>query len=361
MFPGLAPYLCATNDLLTRRVTRFPKERALSLPEYLSFPGLQDQVVWASEDATTKVIGAIDWDAGVAVVEPVKDLWEPLQTLLRDSLRPSLDPHKDGPEGCFTPGPILPAKEGEGEVMISLAELLALVSARSAGSNGSEMWWFTQDTTRMSSGGSLLEKRGQQPHVSSYKFWVLQRPRAISASLPNISVPITMSQLTTLHAGLLKKSLGKTDSNAPRRGDFFACAGELVGSCKEGIPKRTKIFLWIFSSTLLSHCCERRTGARHSENETGRDPLEQKPRLLLIMAGFKKRYATPVRRQRSLPLCCSSFLSSCGFLPRRGAQPSARPLPWVCLLAESLGVPPGYAPPGVTPLERGRLVATQRR
>ena len=181
MFPGLAPCLGATNDLLTRRVTRFPKERALSLPEYLSFPGLQDQVVWASEDATTKVIGAIDWDAGVAVVEPVKDLWEPLQTLLRDSLRPSLDPHKDGPEGCFTRGPILPAKEGEGEVMISLAELLALVSARwkqwvgnvvvYAGHNQNVIRWIASREAGPAAARFLLQVLGAAEAAGHFRFF----------------------------------------------------------------------------------------------------------------------------------------------------------------------------------------------
>ena len=74
---------------------------ALSLPEYLSFPGLQDQVVWASGDATTEVIGAIDWDARVAVVEPVSDLWRPLRLLLDDST----SCQEEGTEGCFAPDP----------------------------------------------------------------------------------------------------------------------------------------------------------------------------------------------------------------------------------------------------------------
>ena len=45
-----------------------------------------------------------------------------------------------------------------------------------------------------------------------------------------------------------------------------------------------------------------------------KDPLEQKPRLLLIMAGFKKRCAAMPRPQgayRSRPTCRFSFLGSC--------------------------------------------------
>ncbi|CAE7868156.1 unnamed protein product, partial [Symbiodinium necroappetens] len=219
VFPGLAPYLGATNDLLgppDAEGNAVPKGRepeavwrrfweavelqrvlvdsqaiwesrfshsllgALTLPEYLSFPGLRDRVVWASGDATTEVVGAIDWDARVAVVEPVSDLWSPLQLLLRDSTQPQ----EQGPEGCFTPGPHPVGQEEEEEVMISLAELLAvlaLVSARwkhwtgkvvvYAGDNQNVIRWIAAREAGPAAARFLLQVLGAAEAAGHFRFF----------------------------------------------------------------------------------------------------------------------------------------------------------------------------------------------
>ena len=196
VFPGLAPYLGATNDLLgppdekgmavprgdnleavwagfweaieLQRLlidnqgvweTRFTHSLvgSLSLSEYLTFPGLQDSVVWASGDATTEAIGAVDWTSRTAVVESVRDLWNPLKAFLDES--------SGRPEGRFAAG-----EEEEEEVIISIAELLAvlgLVAARwkawkgkiviYAGDNQNVISWLASRSARPPAARYLLQ------------------------------------------------------------------------------------------------------------------------------------------------------------------------------------------------------------
>ncbi|CAE7617473.1 kptA [Symbiodinium sp. CCMP2592] len=237
VFPSLAPYLGATNDLLgppddagnarpkgpdteatwqrfweaieLQRVlvdsqgtweARFSHSLlgALTLPEYLSFPGLQDQVVWASGDATTQVVGAIDWEARVAVVEPVKDLWAALREFLSSSYLEREDLEKsegrfgpgratgsssqEGDEGSFSPGPA--SEEGEEDVMISLAELLAvlcLVAARwrawsgkvvvYAGDNQNVVRWIAAREASPPAARFLLQILGAAEAVGHFRLY----------------------------------------------------------------------------------------------------------------------------------------------------------------------------------------------
>ncbi|CAE7689640.1 unnamed protein product [Symbiodinium sp. CCMP2592] len=229
VFPSLAPYLGATNDLLgppddagnacpkgpdtqaieLQRVlvdsqgtweARFSHSLlgALTLPEYLSFPGLQDQVVWASGDATTQVVGAIDWEARVAVVEPVKDLWAALREFLSSSYlgredseesegrfgpgRTSGSSSQEGDEESFSPGPA--SEEGEEDVMISLAELLAvlcLVAARwrawsgkvvvYAGDNQNVVRWIAAREASPPAARFLLQILGAAEAVGHFRLY----------------------------------------------------------------------------------------------------------------------------------------------------------------------------------------------
>ena len=163
VLPGLSPYLGATNDLLgpadergfakprgtatqqkaiwarfwesielqrllvdatSKWEVRFthPLTSALTVRELLSFPGMSQKVVWASGDATPHKLAAVDWEANVAVVEPAESVWERLRRFCAEH-----DPELAAAEE-ETP-PVIEARSEPGDgLMISLAELLAVVS-----------------------------------------------------------------------------------------------------------------------------------------------------------------------------------------------------------------------------------------
>ena len=215
VMPCLAPYLGATNDLLgppdqegmavargadpdgtwvrfweAIELQRFlvddqlsweerfthPLVGSLTLPEFLTFPGLRDQVVWASGDATTTAIGAIDWEAKEAVVESASALWTPLQLFL-DGSRAQSESTPEGDEARFAPVPH-GVEEEEEEVMIALAELLAvigLVSVRWKSWSGKVVIYAGDNQNVV----SWLKSRSAKPPAARYLLQVLGAAEAV--------------------------------------------------------------------------------------------------------------------------------------------------------------------------------------
>ena len=146
---------------------------ALTITEFLSFPGLHDQVVWASGDATTKALGAIDWTARVAVVESAWDLWSPLETFLAES-RDAGTPLDACSEARFAPG-----GEVQEEVMIAIAELLAVLglvaacwkswAGNYAGDNQNVISWLQHRSAGPAAARYLLQILGAAEAVGGFR------------------------------------------------------------------------------------------------------------------------------------------------------------------------------------------------